>query len=103
MATQQIVLPIKGMTCASCVMHVEHGLKDTPGVERAVVNLATERATVQYDPQKATVPDMLWHVQDVGYDVLTDRVELPLEGVQDQDKVARALKRISGVLNVTLS
>ena len=103
MATQQIVLPIKGMTCASCVMHVEHGLKDTPGVEKAVVNLATERATVQYDPQKATVPDMLWHVQDVGYDVLTDQVELPLKDVQDQDKVEVTLKAVSGVLSVTLS
>lgn len=103
MATQQIVLPIKGMTCASCVMHVEHGLQDTPGVEKAVVNLATERATVQYDPQKATVPDMLWHVQDVGYDVLTDQVELPLQAVQDKEQVENALKAVSGVLNVTLS
>lgn len=103
MATQQIVLPIKGMTCASCVAHVEHGLKDTAGVEKAVVNLATERATVQYDPEKATVPDMLWHVQDVGYDVITDTVELPLKDVQDQEKVASGLKAVAGVLNATVT
>ncbi|MCC7165575.1 MAG: heavy metal translocating P-type ATPase [Anaerolineae bacterium] len=103
MATQQIVLPIKGMTCASCVAHVEHGLKDTAGVEKAVVNLATERATVQYDPEKATVPDMLWHVQDVGYDVLTDTVDLPLADVADAGKIITALKAVPGVLNATVT
>ncbi|MDL1894676.1 copper-translocating P-type ATPase [Anaerolineae bacterium CFX7] len=103
MATQQIVLPIKGMTCASCVAHVEHGLKETAGVEKAVVNLATERATVQYDSAKATLPDMLWHVQDVGYDVLTDKVELPLQGVTDSEQIANALKIVAGVLNATVT
>ncbi len=103
MATQQIVLPIKGMTCASCVAHVEHGLKDTAGVEKAVVNLATERATVQYDPEKATVPDMLWHVQDAGYDVLTDKVDLPLADMADAEKIITALKAVPGVLNATVT
>ncbi len=103
MATQQIVLPIKGMTCASCVAHVEHGLKETVGVEKAVVNLATERATVQYDPAKATLPDMLWHVQDVGYDVLTDKVELPLQSVTDSEQIANALKIVDGVLNAAVT
>ncbi len=103
MATQQIVLPIKGMTCASCVAHVEHGLKETAGVEKAVVNLATERATVQYDPAKATLPDMLWHVQDVGYDVLTDQVELRLQDVTDSAQIANALKTVAGVLNATVT
>lgn len=102
MATQQIVLPIKGMTCASCVSHVERGLRDTPGVEKAVVNLATERATVQYDPQKATVPDMLWHVQDVGYDILTDKIELPLKEVTEKANVEIGLRRVAGVLSATV-
>ncbi len=91
------------MTCASCVMHVEQGLKETPGVEKAVVNLATERATVKYDPQTATLPDMVWHVQDVGYDVITDKVELPLENMQDKGKVESALRAVAGVLNATLT
>ena len=55
----EIVLPIKGMRCASCVAHVEHGLQATPGVTSAVVNLATERASVTFDAQKATIPDMV--------------------------------------------
>lgn len=103
MATQQIVLPIKGMTCASCVAHVEHGLKDTQGVSKAVVNLATERATVQYDPATATVPDMVWHVQDAGYDVITDKLELPLRGVADAAQLAAALAETPGVLKAVVT
>lgn len=91
------------MTCASCVAHVEHGLQDTPGVSKAVVNLATERATVQYDPAQARVPDMVWHVQDVGYDVITDKVELAWRAIPDAAKAETALKAVAGVLNVQLA
>ena len=42
------------MTCASCVGRVERGLKKVEGVGEVVVNLATERATVQYDPGLTT-------------------------------------------------
>lgn len=103
MATEKIVLPIKGMTCASCVAHVEHGLKETDGVTNAVVNLATERATVQYDPQQATLPDMVWHVKDAGYDVLTDHIELALRDVTDAAQVTAALKATGGVLDAQVN
>jgi Cu+-exporting ATPase len=42
----QIRLPVEGMTCASCVARVEKALQKVPGVESAVVNLATETASV---------------------------------------------------------
>ncbi len=100
---KQIVLPIEGMTCASCVMHVEHGLKDTPGVQKAVVNLATERATVQYDPAQASLADLVFHVRDVGYDVLTDQLDLPLAPGADAARAADVLKRVPGVLDASVA
>jgi P-type Cu+ transporter len=103
MAMKQIVLPIKGMTCASCVAHVESGLKETPGVERAAVNLANERATVKFDPERATVPDLVFHVRDTGYDVLTDRLQLALREVADPVRVLDALKTVTGVLDAKIS
>ncbi|GIL16085.1 MAG: copper-translocating P-type ATPase [Chloroflexota bacterium] len=103
MATLQIVLPIKGMTCASCVAHVEHGLQDTNGVSKAVVNLATERATVQYDPNMTNVPDMVWHVQDAGYDVITDKLELPLSQASQPDTAQAALQNVPGVLKAAVT
>src|SRR5260370_2993995 len=45
-----LTIPIEGMSCASCVAKIEHGLSAVPGVSRAAVNLATEQATVEYQP-----------------------------------------------------
>ncbi len=84
-------------------LHVEHGLKETQGVERATVNLATERATVQFDPARASVGDLVFNVRDTGYDVLTDTVELPLHGVQDAARIEAALKGVTGVLSASLN
>jgi Cu+-exporting ATPase len=50
MTTKQLTLPITGMTCASCASRIERGLKKVGGVETAQVNLATEQATITYDP-----------------------------------------------------
>ena len=103
MAAKQVVLPIKGMTCASCVAHVEHGLQATPGVQQATVNLATERATVSFDPARATLPDMVLNVRDTGYDVLTDTIELPLAEVPDPAALQAAFEATTGVLGATIS
>ena len=50
---REVTLPIRGMTCAACVGRVEKALGGVPGVREARVNLATERATVRYDPLAA--------------------------------------------------
>jgi Cu+-exporting ATPase len=66
----KITLPIGGMTCAACVMHVENGLKSVPGVLNVAVNLATERATVEMVPGAVTIADLKHAVEEVGYEVL---------------------------------
>ncbi|GAB7524642.1 heavy metal translocating P-type ATPase [Paraburkholderia sp. 2C] len=60
-------LEIQGMTCASCVMRVEKALAKVPGVARASVNLATEKATVDADPS-VSVDTLLAAVRKAGYD-----------------------------------
>ena len=65
----EIVLPIEGMTCASCVNRIERFLKKTPGVEQAAVNLATERATVLVDPGTAGRDELVRAVEAAGYEV----------------------------------
>jgi len=65
-----ITLPITGMTCASCVRSVERALSKTPGVVEVNVNLATEKASINYLPQIARRSDFVHAVENAGYGVL---------------------------------
>ncbi|MFM9106328.1 MAG: heavy metal translocating P-type ATPase [Chloroflexota bacterium] len=66
-ALAEVSLPIEGMTCASCVRRVEKALERTPGVAAAAVNLATERASVSYDPGAAGIETLRAAVEGAGY------------------------------------
>jgi len=68
-STAQLALPVEGMTCASCVNRIERFLKRTPGVEDAVVNLATEVATIRYLPDRVGRSEIIGAIEDAGYDV----------------------------------
>ena len=64
---ERVDLPITGMSCAACARRIETARAKAPGVHRAGVNLATSRATVEYDPARAGVRDFMRVVEDVGY------------------------------------
>jgi P-type Cu+ transporter len=68
-AEAQLALPVEGMTCASCVNRIERFLKRTPGVEDAVVNLATEVATIRYLPDRVGRAELVGAIEAAGYDV----------------------------------
>jgi Cu+-exporting ATPase len=103
---KQITLPVGGMTCASCVNRVERGLRKVPGVEAASVNLATEQATVSFDPQQTQPPALIDAVQGSGYTVPSERVEFPVTGMTCASCVARverALRKADGVLDANVN
>lgn len=64
---REVSLKITGMTCAACAAKIEKALSGLEGVKRASVNLATEKATVEYLPEIVTLVDLRKAVQDVGY------------------------------------
>ncbi|MDO8282522.1 MAG: heavy metal translocating P-type ATPase [Thermodesulfovibrionia bacterium] len=66
----KITIPIKGMTCASCVEKVRKALAVLDGVISASVNFATETATVEYNPVQAGMRDFKKVVRDLGYDIV---------------------------------
>src|SRR5437016_14361684 len=66
-AESRMVFALEGMTCASCAMRIEKGLKKVPGVKDASVNLATEQATVMYDSSQTALEPMVQKVEAVGY------------------------------------
>ncbi|MBO2012563.1 heavy metal translocating P-type ATPase [Hymenobacter negativus] len=62
-------LDIEGMSCAACAAAVEKSLARTPGVQSALVNYATEKATVQYSPTEASPASLKAAVENAGYAV----------------------------------
>jgi len=104
--TQTIELGVQGMTCASCVGRVERGLKKVDGVEDATVNLATERATVTYDPAVTTPQALLDKVKAVGYEPVLSHIDLGVQGMTCANcvgRVERALKKVDGVIGATVN
>src|SRR4029453_10381988 len=63
------VAPVRGMHCAACVGRVERALTGLPGVERATVNLATEQATVSFDPERTSFDALPAAVAAAGYEL----------------------------------
>jgi Cu+-exporting ATPase len=106
MAQQQITLPVTGMTCASCSTRVERGLKKVGGVESAQVNLATEQATVTFDPQQVQPQQLIAAVEQSGYGVITEQLELPITGMtcaSCSTRVEKALRKTPGVLEASVN
>jgi Cu+-exporting ATPase len=103
---KEIALPVQGMTCASCVSHVQRALQGVEGVSEAVVNLATEQATVQYDPNLVHLDLLAGAVHDAGYEVAVEKRTLPIGGMTCASCVAhvdRALSAVPGVLSVNVN
>ncbi len=99
-ALPTLTLPVQGMTCASCVSHVEKALASVDGVSTATVNLATEQATiVLHKPVPHTI--LVEAIEDAGYEVPRRKLELAVEGMTCASCVARVEKALLTVPGVS--
>lgn len=96
---QTVVLPIEGMTCASCVARVERALQAVPGVSQAHVNLATEKAEVRFS-NPVTYDLLVRTVENTGYGVPLANTELSIEGMTCASCVGRVERALAGVKGV---
>ncbi len=99
--TKQITLPITGMTCANCVATVERNLKKEKGVQGVVVNLSSERATVEFDPALVGLEALVGRVQRTGYGVATGEADLLIRRMSDDNDARRLEKSLSAIEGVT--
>ena len=75
----KLTISVGGMTCAACVNRVEKTLRVLPGVAKANVNFATERATVIFDGDRADLGDFRKAIEDLGYEVRGFEGESPVD------------------------
>jgi Cu+-exporting ATPase len=66
-APDHVDLALEGLHCAACVARAEKALSAIPGVDAASVNLATERAAVDFDADQASVPQLVRAIVEAGY------------------------------------
>lgn len=100
-----IELPIKGMTCASCVSRVERALAKVRGVEKASVNLATESASVAAS-SSVDLDTLRGAVEKAGYSVREEQASLTIGGMTCASCVSRvekALRRLPEVASVEVN
>ena len=100
MAEIKQTFPVKGMHCASCVGVIEKSLKRTSGIKDAVVNLATEKATVTYDDDVCTAEQMESAVASVGYKAIV-KGEAQDEDLEKEEK-QKELKVLRNKVAVSL-
>lgn len=67
----KLIIPIKGMSCAACATRVQDALSSLDGVVSASVNLATERAAIEYIPSRIGMREFKKTIKDAGYEILT--------------------------------
>ena len=97
---------ITGMTCTTCAATIRKGLSQTPGVEQADVNFASEKASLEYDPTKVDLAKIKNTVSQLGYGVATKKSIFPVSGMTCASCVARveeALSSVPGVISVNVN
>ena len=102
-------LRVSGMTCASCVASIENAVKKLPGIKEISVNLMTETAVVEYDPNSVNVDEVAKQIEEIGYDAEPleessgNVLDLEIDGMTCASCVASIegqLQKMPGILNV---
>lgn len=98
---EKTTVKISGMTCAACASRVQRAVGKLEGVASANVNLATEKLTVEFDPQRTGLPAIKEAVEHAGYGVIeeskSNTVTIPIGGMTCAACVRRVEKAISNL------
>ncbi|MBE0523174.1 MAG: heavy metal translocating P-type ATPase [Methanosarcinales archaeon] len=103
---KKATISVTGMTCASCAQNIEKGLNKLPGTHKAVVNLTTEKAMVEYDPSLVSPEQFNTTITDLGYGVVEDSVTLHLTGMtcaSCAQNIEKGLRKLDGVYKVSVN
>jgi len=107
MADKTINIPVTGMSCANCALTIERTVKKLPGVKAAIVNFATEQASLSFDPDQVQIETLVGKIQAAGYGVAKATVDIPVTGMTCANcamTIERTLeKKVPGVVNASVN
>ncbi len=99
-------LKISGMSCAACAARIEKGLAKLPGVASAAVNFASEKAIVSYDPAQVGLKEFAAKIEQLGFQLIFDKVELKITGMSCaacSARIEKALLKLPAVANAVVN
>jgi Cu+-exporting ATPase len=97
---QKAQITVTGMTCATCAATIQKGLTKLHGVKQAQVNLASEKASIEYDPKLAPLSKIKNTISQLGYGAATSKSIFPVSGMTCASCVSRVEEALAGVPGV---
>ncbi|MER1990287.1 MAG: copper ion binding protein, partial [Solibacillus isronensis] len=104
--TKELTLQVTGMTCAACSARIEKGLNRMEGVESANVNLAVEKAAIQYDETVIKAQDIEQKIQALGYDVVKEKADFTIDGMTCaacSARIEKVLGKMDGIASANVN
>ncbi|MBI3638804.1 MAG: copper-translocating P-type ATPase [Thaumarchaeota archaeon] len=104
--TKRTVIKIGGMHCAGCVSSIQKSVSDVPGVNKVEVNLATEKATLEFDQTKVKLDSIEKAIEEIGYKVVYEKLTLKLGGVSDStdaERLEQKLHQLDGIKSASVN
>ncbi len=105
-SSRKVIIPLTGMSCAACAARIERGLRRAPGIEKADVNFASEKASVEYLPDKTSLAEIRNVVSGLGYGVAAQKSIFPVSGMTCAacaSRVEAALRDVPGVISASVN
>ncbi|QZT34886.1 heavy metal translocating P-type ATPase [Caldalkalibacillus thermarum TA2.A1] len=104
--TRQTSFKVTGMSCAACANRIEKALNKLDGVQTAHVNLALEKATVEYDPQQVDLSRLEARLEQLGYAIVKEKVEFEVDGMSCAacaNRIEKTLNKMAGVFQANVN
>ena len=104
--TKRTVIKIGGMHCAGCVSSIQKSVSDVPGVNKVEVNLATEKAILEFDQTKVKFDSIEKAIEEIGYKVVYEKLTLKLGGVSDStdaERLEQKLHQLDGIKSASVN
>ncbi|MGI0035659.1 MAG: copper ion binding protein, partial [Nitrososphaera sp.] len=104
--TKRTVIKIGGMHCAGCVTAIQGYVSELSGINKVEVNLANEKAVLEYDPARVKLDAIEKAIEEIGYKVVYEKVVLKISGISDAsdaESLEGMLKQIEGIRTVSVN
>lgn len=106
MTIKRTAIKIGGMHCAGCANSIQSSVGTLEGVRKCEVNLASEKALLEFDPSRVGMPEIEKAVQRAGYRVVYEKITLGVAGITDSsdaDKLEKVLQKLEGIHDASVN